>query len=421
MTSPATTTAQTDISPARRWSMLGLSMAAAATGAVFVNGVAFLIPVLHTDRGLSLAQAGFIVGAPTLGMMLTLIAWGALVDRIGERWVLSGGLVLTALAVAGAIVSSSYVGIGLFLLLGGMAAASTNAASGRVVIGWFPPERRGLAMGIRQMAQPLGVAIAAMTIPVIASAHGLNAALVLPMTLLALVGTICGIAVIDPPRPTRKHAADTGQLANPYRQSSLLWRIHGVSVLLVIPQFVVWNYALIWLISQHHWSETSAGILITVAQVLGALGRMTVGMLSDRIGSRMRPLRAITVLAALSMLGLGVTDGFGSPLAIGMLVVASVITVADNGLAFTSVAEIGGPFWGGRAMGMQNTGQFLAAAAVPSAVGGLIGAVGYPLTFALSAICPLIAMPLVPTADSIEPPQPPVTITPPDPSTQTAA
>jgi sugar phosphate permease len=42
-------------------------------------------------------------------------------------------------------------------MLGGAAAASTNAASGRVVAGWFTRSRRGLAMGIRQMAQPLGV------------------------------------------------------------------------------------------------------------------------------------------------------------------------------------------------------------------------------------------------------------------------
>jgi len=43
------------------------------------------------------------------------------------------------------------------LLLGGMAAASSNSASGRLVVGWFPPEQRGLVMGIRQTAQPLGV------------------------------------------------------------------------------------------------------------------------------------------------------------------------------------------------------------------------------------------------------------------------
>ncbi|HWK81178.1 MAG TPA: hypothetical protein VNP95_10420, partial [Thermomicrobiales bacterium] len=80
-----------------------------------------------------------------------------------------------------------------------------------------------------------------------------------------------------------------------------------------------------------------------------------------------------------------------------------IVTVADNGLAFTSVAEIGGPFWGGRAMGMQNTGQFLVSAFIPSGIGALIGAIGYPATFALTAIFPLLAMPVVPKTDRLEP------------------
>lgn len=51
-----------------------------------------------------------------------------------------------------------------FFLLGGMAAASSTGqrpAGG----GLFPPEQRGLAMGIRQTAQPLGVGLGALVIP----------------------------------------------------------------------------------------------------------------------------------------------------------------------------------------------------------------------------------------------------------------
>ena len=56
----------------------------------------------------------------------------------------------------------------------GMTSASTNAASGRVVVGWFPKQRRGLAMGIRQMSQPLGVTLAAVTVPQLAEASGIR-------------------------------------------------------------------------------------------------------------------------------------------------------------------------------------------------------------------------------------------------------
>ena len=93
---------------------------------------------------------------------------------------------------------------------------------------------------------------------------------------------------------------------------------------------------------------------------------------------------------------LALTDLLHSPLAIALMVVASVITVSDNGLAFTAIAEIAGPFWSGRALGTQNTTQLLTGGIVPPVFGALITAAGYPLAFAVCALFPLIALPLVP-------------------------
>ena len=78
---------------------------------------------------------------------------------------------------------------------------------------------------------------------------------------------------------------------------------------------------------------------------------------------------------------------------------ATVVTVADNGLAFTAVAERAGPFWSGRALGVQNTAQFLAAAAVPPVAGLSVAWAGFPATFALAAVFPLVAIGLVPVRE----------------------
>ncbi len=93
---------------------------------------------------------------------------------------------------------------------------------------------------------------------------------------------------------------------------------------------------------------------------------------------------------------LALTDWLSSPVSVAMMVVASVITVSDNGLAFTAIAEIAGPFWSGRALGVQNTSQQLAAAAAAPLFGALIGVAGYPVAFAACALLPLVAIPLVP-------------------------
>lgn len=180
---------------------------------MFVFTPAFLIPLLSTERGLSLAQAGLLAATPTVGMVMTLVAWGALADRIGERWVISGGLVLTALTALGALFATDYIGLGIFFMLGGMAAASANAASGRVVVGWFPRSRRGLAMGIRQVSQPLGVSIAALSIAPLAASSGIGAALVVPFVLTAVVSVACAIGIRNPPRLAIASAAEFARCA----------------------------------------------------------------------------------------------------------------------------------------------------------------------------------------------------------------
>ena len=391
-------TTPTSTISARAWVVLALGVTAQTAGTVFVSAPAFLIPLLHTERGLTLAQAGLLAAIPTFGMVLTLILWGALADRIGEKWVIAGGLFLSALAAGGAVLADGYVTLGLFLLLGGMASASTNSASGRIVVGWFPKQKRGLAMGIRQMSQPLGVTVAAVTIPVIAADAGVGAALLVPFGLTAVLAVICSIGLANPPRVAPAAGVPVTPTVNPYRASGFLWRIHAASILLVVPQFTISTFGLVWLVSEQGWEPLAAGVLVGGAQFVGAVGRILVGVLSDRVGSRVRPLRWVAISVASVLLLLAALDAAHWGAAAVVFVLATTFTVAPNGLAFTSVAEMAGPGWSGKALGVQNTGQFIAASLVGPLMGALIGLVGYPLTFAAAAIFPALAVPVVPRA-----------------------
>ncbi|AOD23703.1 MFS transporter [Rhodococcus sp. D-6] len=388
----------------RRWLILALGVLAQASQATVINGVAFLIPTLNQEGGFTLAQAGTLAGAPILGGVFTLVVWGAIADRFGERLALAAGLGIAAVSMGLASATTSLdlsrttsaALLGLLLMCAGAGAVSANSASGRVVVGWFPPHQRGLAMGIRQMSVPLGVAAGALVIPTLAGDHGIAWALSFPMLACGLAAVVCAVGVVDPPRPGRVEAERAGVLGNPYRSSMSLTRIHLASILLVVPQYVVWTYALVWLIADRGWDEVGAGLVITAAQILGALGRVVTGAWSDRVGSRLGPMRLVAASVVVSMVALSVTAWTDSAIAVGVLLVASILTSAPNGLAFTAVAEIAGPFWGGRALGIQNTGQFVFAAAVGPVFGGLIAAVGFPAAFALSAIAPAAAVPVIP-------------------------
>ncbi|SUA46817.1 sn-glycerol-3-phosphate transporter [Nocardia africana] len=387
-------TTVTPVRATRRWTMLALGVFAQCSSAVIVHGTPFLLPAL-TDRGMPLATAGLLVAMPTVGLVCTLIAWGYIVDRVGERTVLVAGPVVMCVAgVAAATVTNSGI-LGVLLFLAGMGAASTNGASGRVIVGWFPVDQRGLAMGIRQTAQPLGVAIAAMSIPAVAAAHGFSTAILVPAAMAGVAAIGCLIGIVDPPRP----ASNGAHPDNPYRGDSTLWRIHAVSVLLVIPQATLWTFALLWLHRDAGLSLPVAGAIVTATQILGAAGRIGAGVWSDRVGSRLRPLHTVAIAAVVSMAALAGTAWLHWWwAAIPILFAASMITVADNGLAFTAVAEIAGPYWSGRGLGIQNTGQNLASAAVAPIFGALITAAGFPATYLVAAIIAAAAVPLVPIA-----------------------
>lgn len=385
--------------PAGAWWMLALGVAAQASGTFLVSTPAFLIPLLHVQQGVPLAQAGLLAAAPTFGMVLTLVAWGALADRFGERWVIAGGLALTAVFALAAAPVQGFFGLSILLTLGGAASASTNAASGRLVVGWFPRSRRGLAMGIRQMSQPLGVAMAALVVPPLAETFGIGAALQLAGLSTAILAVACAIGITDPPRPASA-AAPPARPVSPYAPSSFLVRIHLVSALLVVPQFTLSTFGLVWFISALQWNSAAAGGVIALAQFAGAVGRIVVGSVSDRVDSRVRVLRWVAISGVAVMVLLAAAGGLHWDAAAAiLLVIATTVSVADNGLAFTSVAEAAGPSWSGRALGIQNTGQFIAASAVGPTIGALITFIGYPLTFALVAIAPLVSFGLIPRRD----------------------
>jgi MFS family permease len=377
-----------------RWLIVVVSLVVTASSFLFINGIAFLIPALEAERGTPLTETSLLASMPSWGMVVTLVAWGYALDRVGERIVMTVGSALTAVAAYAAASVHSLVLMAVFLFLGGMAAASCNSAGGRLVSGWFPPHQRGLAMGVRQTAQPLGIGVGALVIPELAE-HNPHAGLIFPAVACTVAAVASLIGVHDPARKSR-NTATVQELASPYRGSSVLWRIHVVSGLLMMPQTVTVTFMLVWLIRNDGWSITAAGGVMSISQLLGALGRIAVGRWSDRIGSRMRPVAVIAAAAAVTLFLLAWADERGSRYEVPLMVIISVLAVLDNGLEATAITEFAGPFWSGRALGIQNTTQRLMAAAGPPMFGVLISAARYPPAWALCGLFPLLAVPLVP-------------------------
>jgi sugar phosphate permease len=371
----------------RRWLILALGMAAQAASCCYIYGLPYLLPALRSGAHLDLARAGALIACPTIGVLLALVAWGAAADRYGERIVMAVGLAAAGVLLLVAAAVPGLAALAGVLVLAGAAGASVNAASGRVVLGWFSARERGLAMGARQTAQPLGVALASVTLPVLAGRYGYRAALIFPAVLCLVVAALVAALVRDPPRPPVRAGE---RPASPYRRPAL-WRVHGASALLVVPQFAVSAFALEFLVAQRHWDAAAAGRVLGLAALGGALGRLAAGAWSDRVGSRLRPMRLLAAANAVVVAALATAVLLHSALAVAALLAGAMITASTNGLAFTATAELAGHAWAGRALGVQNTGQNLVAAAVPATLGALIAAAGYGPAFLIAAAFPVLA------------------------------
>jgi len=157
-----------------RWVVLVVGTLAAAGYAAVPLGLSAIAPELASQYDLSLEQIGVLFGVSSLGQVALLLPWGLAADRIGERFVIGFGLALTAGALVAATATSTFAGLLVALTAVAGFGASAAAGSGRAVMQWFARGQRGLALGIRQTAIPLGGAVGALALPPIADAGGVD-------------------------------------------------------------------------------------------------------------------------------------------------------------------------------------------------------------------------------------------------------
>ena len=372
-----------------RWVILGVGAAGAGAFSALRMGLPALGPALRDAYGLSLPQVGFAFTAVAVGVMLTLVPWGVLTDRIGERPVMGVGLAGCAAALAATAYAPGYGLLLVGLLVAGMLGASSTGASGRAVMGWFQREERGFALGIRQMALPLGGAAAAIALPQLVDAGGLKSAF-LTLAGLCLTAAVAAVAFMRAaPPPVRPLPAVP---APPPTRDPRLWRLGAAGALLVAAQASMLGFVVLFLHDARGVSPALAAGALAALQLLGAGMRIVAGRRSDREGVRIAPIRRIAVRNFAFLAATAALVHAPGPLHYPVLTCTAVSTMSWNGLAFTAAAEISGRARAGTAMSLQNTILAVGGALAPSAFGAVVEATSWTSAFAVLALAPLLAV-----------------------------
>jgi len=351
-------------------------------------GLPVLAPQIRHEFGLSLVEVGFVIDSVWIGGLLTLLPWGLLADRMGERLVLAAGLG----GCAAALVAASHTGrFGVLLaLLGiaGAAGASVNAASGRAVMYWFPAAERGLALGVRQTAIPLGGFIAALALPALGFENGL-----LLLAALAAGGAAFGVAVIHDPAAT-EDVLQPRRIGETLRDGRL-WLLCSGSSFYLVAQLSIVGFVVLFLHDERGFSRGEAALVLAGVQVLAAAFRIGSGRWSDLMGSRVRPLRIVGLCSSVTLGLVAALLDAESAVLVAAFVLAGGFAMAWNGLSFTAAAEIAGRERSGAALGMQQTALAATGAVLPPVFAAFVGVTSWRAAFAVAAVFPLVGAALL--------------------------
>jgi sugar phosphate permease len=370
--------------PRYRWAVLAIGALSTAAMAAAQGGLPALSPSIQHAFGLSLVQVTGVFTAFGAGTVLTVYAWGALVDRVGERVVLAVGPAIGGLALATVVLAGSYGALLAGVFVAGLFAAAATGGSGRAVFGWFPRSERGLALGLRQTSVQLGTAAGSFTLPTIAAWFSLDAALLALSGGLVLSSVIAAIWLRDP--PVRESAAPP---APPAARDPRIWRLGVASALLIVGQIGLTSLLVLYLYSERGWSATTAAFALGFVQLGGAGARVIAGHWSDVHDQRIAPFRRIAGAAAVLLLASAAFASAPDAVLVPLLMAGGVLAMSWNGLSFTAAAEISGGAQAGRAMGMQNTLMRAMGAVVPVSLGALAAHGSWRLTFLVMGLAPL--------------------------------
>ncbi|WP_206664187.1 MFS transporter [Thermomonospora catenispora] len=286
-------------------------------------------------------QQALLVAVPVVVGSLGRIPVGALTDRFGGRVMFPLVSALTALPVlyVGLLGRSSLATLligGFFLGVGG----TVFAVGVPFVNAWFPPHRRGLAIGVFGAGMG-GTAISALTTVPMVDAWGPAAPFLVTAAVLAVYAAVAAAVLREAPgrraspaEPMARGLAAAGRLGVTWQASWLYAVAFGgyVAFSVYLPAYLRIEYGL----GQADAARRMAGFV-----VVAVLARPVGGWLSDRLGAdRVLAAALVAVTAGAAV------QAFAPPLApLGTIAFLSMAAAlgAGSGAVFALVALLAPP------------------------------------------------------------------------------
>lgn len=266
-----------------------------------LNGA--MAPYISESFNLTAAQKGFMISVPILAGAFMRFPLGVLAQYIGRKnaALVEMGLILAALAWGYFFISSYNDVLAMGVLLG-IAGASFGVALS-LGSGWFPPQYKGLAMGIAGAGNS-GTVLAVLFAPPLATAYGWQTVYGIAAFFMLIPMVVMVVFAKEP--PDVEHQSFRSHIACLFEKDG--WAFSLIYVVTFGGFIGLASFLPTYFHDQFAVTKIQAGQLTMLAALMGSAVRVVGGYVSDRVGG-INTLSGVLVIVAVSLVLCGLAEG----------------------------------------------------------------------------------------------------------------
>ena len=236
-------------------------------------------PFITEHYKLTPAQTGFMISLPILAGAIMRFPLGVLAQYIGRKNAAITEMALIVLAMAyGFFLVHNFTDVLAMGVLLGIAGASFGVALS-LGSGWFPPEHKGLAMGIAGAGNS-GTVLAVLFAPPLAQAYGWQAVYGFAGVFMLIPLAVMIVFAKEP--PDREHQSFKQHVSCLFEKDG--WAFNLVYVITFGGFIGLSNFLPTFFYEQFAVTKIEAGRLTMLAALMGSGIRILGGYFADRIG-----------------------------------------------------------------------------------------------------------------------------------------
>lgn len=380
-----------------RWVILGTLFSLHVLSSVGQFSIPPLLPFIKKELDLNYTEVGLFTSSFFFGIALTATIGGWAADFLGIRRIVVLGTFLMGIFMVTASWMSSFLGIIAFLVLAGICYSTVTPSTNKATMYWFHERLRATAMGIKQTGINGGGLLASLIIPPIALnfnwRYGFSLA-----GLLVLVGGLLMLVFYRETEPSPHHEMALREWRQQVKKvisdrNILLLGFDGFFRVGVQNAFLA--YLILYLQKMLQLPVITASLFFGLAHASGALGRITWGLVSDRMfgGRRKEVYISIALISGIGLFFLSILTS-ATPIWLITLIVGFLgfTAVGHQGVGLSFITEIAGKEVAGTASGFNQSFYFFGAVVMAPLFGFMVDLFGtYTLAWMTLALFSFIS------------------------------